>query len=234
MKNWLLVPLFVLLAFSVIGCGSEKSILDGFEKPDKIIEAINKNFDSEDQKLSKFSTEYNPVWRMSNGFQLSMEENSYRQGIALVLCYDAEILDGETAGSILNKIMKSIMKDDASKAIQQLQLGNDESQEVEAGEYILQKVSIKNLRIDPDEPSTFDLPVTFVRIQRKFDAAAYKKMTGYDGKPDAYATEAASLKGLEEIIRQDSVLKEAADYFRKEVKQEGVEPSHLDLLKIAQ
>ena len=77
--------------------------------------------------------------------------------------------------------------------------------------------------------ATFDLPVHYIRIERKLDKDALDEFSDTE-----YLESVASLDALKNIIRRDENLREASRYFREEVKQEGVKPAHLEQFKFAQ
>ena len=244
MKKWVILPIFFLLLVGITGCiFDKKDLLAGFEQPDVIIEKINKKLDGSAHQFTKIKERRQWLWRMSSGFQLRFIQNSYYQGVSLLLCYDAGSMDEAEAGSILAGILKAVADGDSQKVIEQLQLADEESAEAEFGDYLVQKVSAKNLTIDKEEArnstqsdkngieakKTFDLPIHYIRIERKLDKNAL------DGLVEVREREAAaSLEGLKNIIREDENLREASRYFREEVKQEGVKPAHLDRIKFVQ
>lgn len=244
MKKWMVLLIFFLLMLGITGCMfDKKDLLAGFEQPDVIIENINKNLDGPAHQFTKIKEHHQWLWRMENGFQLSIVQNSYAQGVSLLLCYDAESMDEAEAGSILAGILKIVEDDDSRKVIEQLQLANDDSVEVAFGNYIIQKVSAKNLTIEREEAwsrtqsnkddmepkATFDLPVHYIRIERKLDKDALDEFNDTE-----YLESVASLDALKNIIRRDENLREASRYFREEVKQEGEKPAHLEQFKFAQ
>lgn len=239
MKKWVILSMFGLLMFSVTGCMfDKKDVLAGFEQPDVIIENINKNLDRDMHQFTKIKEYGQWFWRIDRGIQLSFVRNSYYQGVSLLLCYDAEDVEQNEAGSVLRGILKTVADDDSKKVIEKLQLADDESVETEFGNYIIQKVSAKNLSLVgergwwPDEEGskrTFGLPVTYVRIERKLDREALEAPSGMEELEYN-----ASLEGLKDIVRKDENLRKAAQYFREEVQQEGVKPVNVDKIKILQ
>ena len=155
-----------------------------------------------------------------------------------MFCYDAEDVDQNEAGSVLRGILKTVADDDSKKVIEKLQLADDESVETEFGNYIIQKVSAKNLslvgergwwRDEEGSKRTFGVPVTYVRIERKLDREALEAPSGMEELEYN-----ASLDGLKDIVRKDENLRKAAQYFREEVQQEGVKPVNVDKIKILQ
>lgn len=219
MKKYLFLPLAMLILLSLAGCGTDKKdILAGFEKPDTIIAALNKNLEGDSHQLQKIPTEYQTVWRMTSGAQLSFIDNSYYQGVSLLFCYAENNMDANETGKVLQGILKSLGDGDAAKTIEQLNLSESVSAEAEYGNFVVQKVSAKNLTIDKDSPKTFELPISYIRIERKPD----KK---FQEKQDIMPGDNGTLAGLEELIRGDSQLQEASYYYRHDVKQEDEKPS---------
>lgn len=219
MKNYLVLPLALLLILSVAGCGADKKdMLAGFEKPDTIIAALNKNLEGDSYQLQKIPTEYQMVWRMTSGAQLSFIDNSYYQGVSLLLCYSENSMDANETGKVLQSILKTLGDGDAAKTIEQLNLSESSSAEAEYDNFVVQKVSAKNLTIDKDSTKTFELPVAYIRIERKLDKKAQENQGTMFGDNE-------TLAGLEELIRQDEQLREASYYYRHEVKQEDEKPS---------
>ena len=219
MKKFLFLPLALLLILSLTGCGADKKdMLAGFEKPDTIIATLNKNMEGDNHHLQKISTEYQTVWRMTSGAQLSFIDNSYYQGVSLLFCYAENNMDANEAGKILQGILKSFGDGDVAKTIEQLNLSESVSAEAEYGNFVVQKVSAKNLTIEQDSVKTFDLPVSYIRIERKPD----KKIQQNQGP---MLVDKGSLSGLEDIIRNDAQLREASYYYRHDVKQEDEKPS---------
>lgn len=219
MKNYLVLPLALLLILSVTGCGADKKdMLAGFEKPDTIIAALNKNLEGDSHQLQKIPTEYQMVWRMTSGAQLSFIDNSYYQGVSLLLCYAENSMEANETGKVLQGILKTLGDGDAAKTIEQLNLSESSSAEAEYGNFVVQKVSAKNLSIDKDSTKTFELPVAYIRIERKLDKKAQENQ-------GTMFWDNETLAGLEELIRQDEQLREASYYYRHEVKQEDEKPS---------
>jgi len=219
MKKFLFLPLALLLILSLTGCGADKKdMLAGFEKPDTIIASLNKNLEGDSHQLQKIPTEYQTVWRMTSGAQLSFIDNSYYQGVSLLFCYAENSMDTNETGKVLQGILKALGDGDAAKTIEQLNLSESVSAEAEYGNFVVQKVSAKNLTIEQDSVKTFDLPVSYIRIERKPD----KKIQQNQGP---MLVDNGSLAGLEDLIRHDNQLREASYYYRHEVKQEDEEPS---------
>ena len=228
MKKYLFLPLVLLLMLSLTGCGADKKdLLAGFEKPDTIITALNKNLEGDSHQLQKIPTEYQPVWRMTSGAQLTFIDNSFYQGVSLLFCYAENSMDANEAGTVLQGILKPLGDGDAAKTIEQLNLTESNSAEAEYGNFIVQKVSAKNLTIDKDSPKTFDLPISYIRIERKPDKKALEKQ-------GTVPEDTATLAGLEYLIRNDDQLQKASSYYRNEVKQENEEPSLERLIHFVQ
>ena len=105
MKKYLFLPLALLLIISLSGCGADKKdMLAGFEKPDTIIAALNKNLEGDNHQLQKIPTEYQTVWRMTSVAQLSFIDNSYYQGVSLLFCYAENNMDTNETGKVLQGI----------------------------------------------------------------------------------------------------------------------------------
>lgn len=219
MKKYLFLPLVLFLILSLTGCGADKKdMLAGFEKPDTIIASLNKNLEGDSHQLQKIPTEYQTVWRMTSGAQLSFIDNSYYQGVSLLFCYAENSMDTNETGKVLQGILKALGDGDTAKTIEQLNLSESVSAEAEYGNFVVQKVSAKNLTIEQDSVKTFDLPVSYIRIERKPD----KKVQQNQGP---MLVDNGSLAGLEDIIRNDAQLREASYYYRHDVKQEDEKPS---------
>ena len=223
MKKYLFLAL-VLVVMSISGCGADKKdILAGFEKPDTIIATFNKNLEGDNHQLQKIPTEYQTVWRMTSGAQLSFIDNTYNQGVSLLLCYAVENMDANEMGTVLQGILKSLGDGDAVQTIEQLKLSEPVSAEAEYGNFVVQKVSAKNLTIDKNSTETFELPVSYIRIERKPDKKAMKNQETMSG-------DTATIAGLEELVRRDKQLKEASDYYRHDVKQDNEKPELVELI----
>lgn len=121
-------------------------------------------------------------------------------------------------GTVLQGILKSLGDGDAAQTIEQLKLSEPVSAEAEYGNFVVQKVSAKNLTIDKDSTKTFKLPVSYIRIERKPDKKAMENQGTMPG-------DTATLAGLEELVRNDNQLREASYYYRHDVRQEDEEPS---------
>ena len=215
MKKYLFLPLVLFLILSLTGCGADKKdMLAGFEKPDTIIAALNKNLEGDSHQLQKIPTEYQTVWRMTSGGQLSFIDNSYNQGVSLLFCYAENSMDANEAGKVLQSILKTLGDGDAAKTCDQLNLTESASAEAEYGNFVVQKVSARNLTIEQDSAKTFELPVSYIRIERK-----------QDKNQETITVNNDSLAGLEDLIRHDAQLREASYYYRHDVKQEDKKPS---------
>lgn len=219
MKKYLVLALALLVAMSITGCGADKKdILAGFEKPETIIATFNKNLEGDSHQLQEIPTEYQTVWRMTSGAQLSFIDNTYNQGVSLLLCYADENMDANEMGTVLQGILKSLGDGDATQTTEQLKLSEPVSAEAEYGNFVVQKVSAKNLTIDKESTKTFKLPVSYIRIERKPDKKAMENQGTMSG-------DTATLAGLEELIRHDNQLQDASYYYRHDLKQEDEEPS---------
>ena len=215
MKKYLFLPLALFLILSLTGCGADKKdLLAGFEKPDTIIAALNKNLEGDSHQLQKIPTEYQTVWRMTSGGQLSFIDNSYNQGVSLLFCYAENSMDANEAGKVLQGILKALGDGDAAKTCDQLNLTESASAEAEYGNFVVQKVSARSLTIEQDSAKTFELPVSYIRIERK-----------QDKNQETIPVNNDSLAGLEDLIRHDAQLREASYYYRHDVKQEDKKPS---------
>ena len=215
MKKYLFLPLVLFLILSLTGCGADKKdLLAGFEKPDTIIAALNKNLEGDSHQLQKIPTEYQTVWRMTSGGQLSFIYNSYNQGVSLLFCYAENSMDANEAGKVLQGILKALGDGDAAKTCDQLNLTESASAEAEYGNFVVQKVSARSLTIEQDSAKTFELPVSYIRIERK-----------QDKNQETIPVNNGSLAGLEDLIRHDAQLREASYYYRHDVKQEDKKPS---------
>lgn len=215
MKKYLFLPLVLFLILSLTGCGADKKdMLAGFEKPDTIIAALNKNLEGDSHQLQKIPTEYQTVWRMTSGGQLSFIDNSYNQGVSLLFCYAENSMDANEAGKVLQGILKTLGDGDAAKTCDQLNLTESASAEAEYGNFVVQKVSARSLTIEQDSAKTFELPVSYIRIERK-----------QDKNQETIPVNNDSLAGLEDLIRHDAQLREASYYYRHDVKQEDKKPS---------
>ena len=223
MKKYLFLAL-VLVVMSITGCGADKKdILAGFEKPETIISTFNKNLEGDSHQLQEIPTEDQTVWRMTSGAQLSFIDNTYNQGVSLLLCYADENMDANEMGTVLQGILKSLGDGDAVQTIEQLKLSEPVSAEAEYGNFVVQKVSAKNLTIDKNSTETFELPVSYIRIERKPDKKAMKNQETMSG-------DTATIAGLEELVRRDKQLKEASDYYRHDVKQDNEKPELVELI----
>lgn len=215
MKKYLFLPLVLFLILSLTGCGADKKdMLAGFEKPDTIIAALNKNLEGDSHQLQKIPTEYQTVWRMTSGGQLSFIDNSYNQGVSLLFCYAENSMDANEAGKVLQGILKTLGDGDAAKTCDQLNLTESASAEAEYGNFVVQKVSARSLTIEQDSAKTFELPVSYIRIERK-----------QDKNQETIPVNNDSLADLEDLIRHDAQLREASYYYRHDVKQEDKKPS---------
>ncbi len=224
MKKYLFLVLALLVVMSITGCGGDKKdILAGFEKPDTIIATFNKNLEGDSHQLQEIPTEDQTVWRMTSGAQLSFIDNTYYQGVSLLLCYAYEKMDANEMGTVLQGILKSLGDGDVVQTIEQLKLSEPVSAEAEYGNFVVQKVSAKNLTIDKNSTETFELPVSYIRIERKPDKKAMKNQETMSG-------DTATIAGLEELVRRDKQLKEASDYYRHDVKQENEKPELVELI----
>lgn len=224
MKKYLFLPLALFLILSLTGCGADKKdLLAGFEKPDTIIAALNKNLEGDSHQLQKIPTEYQNVWRMTSGAQLSFIDNSYSQGVSLLFCYAENSMDANEAGKVLQGILKALGDGDAAKTCDQLNLTESASAEAEYGNFVVQKVSAKSLTIKKDSAKTFELPVAYIRIERKLDKKVQENQ-------EPIPVDNGSLASLEDLIRQDDELREASYYYRHDVKQEDKKKSLENLI----
>ena len=150
--------------------------------------------------------------------QRDMIARLYAAHFSMLLCYAENSMDANETGKVLQGILKTLGDGDAAKTIEQLNLSEYSSAEAEYGNFVVQKVSAKNLTIDKDSTKTFELPVAYIRIERNLDKKAQENQGIMFGDNETIA-------GLEELIRQDEQLREASYYYRHEVKQEDEKPS---------
>lgn len=199
----LLGLLLVVLLVTLAGCGLSKTpILGGTEPPEKIIEAINGNFEKDAQFAAMISENTYPVWRSSKDTELRFEDClQSNTGIQLDVLYNKKAYDDNGAG-LLKRLLKTVADGDADKAIAALDLDGQTTKVAEYGDYQVVKVDVEHLRVNGDKPDTYQLPVMAVYIYHKNDDKESTIVGGQSTEDE-----------FEHLTRSNDELKDAYDYW---------------------